>query len=59
MPAWLINALKQSASKTMGKGKAPQGHYVYGAMNNMGLMKGNQETAKGLKFAQKFPMGPK
>jgi hypothetical protein len=28
-------------------------HYVYGAMNNMGAMRGNKETAKGKRMQKK------
>ena len=28
-------------------------HYIYGALNNMGAMKGNKETAKGKRMQKK------
>lgn len=46
MPEFLENKLKAEASKKGFKGKRAA-RYVYGAMNNMGAMKGNKETAKG------------
>lgn len=46
MPAFLEKALAKGANKKgyTGKKKAA---YIYGAMNNMGAMRGNKETAKG------------
>ena len=38
----------------MAKKKAAK--YVYGAMNNMGAMKGNKETAKGKAMQKKHTM---
>ncbi|MGH9505242.1 MAG: hypothetical protein ACRD20_20505 [Terriglobales bacterium] len=46
MPKFLEKQLKAAAAKKGLKGKRAD-HYVYGAMNNMGAMRGNQETAKG------------
>lgn len=46
MPKFLEDKLKAEASKKGFKGKRAD-RYVYGAMNNMGAMRGNQETAKG------------
>lgn len=46
MPAFLENALKKEAAKKGFTGKRAA-KYVYGGMNNIGAMRGNQETAKG------------
>jgi hypothetical protein len=46
MPRFLENRLKAEAA-AKGFTGAHADHYVYGAMNNMGAMKGNQPTAKG------------
>ena len=46
MPQFMEKLLKQAAAKKGFTGKK-KAKYVYGAMNNMGAMKGNQETAKG------------
>ena len=46
MPAFLEADLRAQAAKKHLKGKAAD-RYVYGAMNNMGAMHGNKETAKG------------
>lgn len=52
MPKFLENDLKAEAQKKGMKGrKAAQ--YVYGAMNNLGAMHGNKETAKGRAMQQK------
>lgn len=48
-PAFLENRLKAAAAKK-GKTGAAADKYVFGAMNNMGAMKGNKETAKGAKM---------
>lgn len=52
MPKFLENKLKAEASKKGFKGKKAA-RYVYGAMNNMGAMRGNQETAKGAEMEAK------
>ena len=44
-------ALKASAKKKGYKGRRAAG-YVYGALNNMGMMHGNQPTARGMKPAK-------
>ena len=46
MPKFLEDRLAQGAKKAGLKGRAAQA-YIYGAMNNMGAMRGNKETAKG------------
>ena len=46
MPKFLENKLKAEAAKK-GKTGAEADRYVYGAMNNMGAMRGSKETAKG------------
>jgi hypothetical protein len=46
MPKFLEDKLKAEAEKKDFKGKRAD-RYVYGAMNNIGAMRGNQETAKG------------
>lgn len=46
MPKFLENTLNKAAASKGLKGDAAD-RYVYGAMNNMGAMKGNKETAKG------------
>ena len=46
MPKVVENALKNEAAKKGFTGKRAA-RYVYGAMNNMGAMRGNKETAKG------------
>lgn len=46
MPQFLENILKTAARKKGLSGKHAAA-YVYGTMNNMGAMRGNQETAKG------------
>lgn len=52
MPAFLEKALEKEAVKKGKKGKAFD-RYVYGAMNNMGAMKGSKETAKGRAMERK------
>ena len=52
MPKFLEKKLKKEAKAKGKTGKAAD-KYVYGAMNNMGAMKGNKETAKGRKMEQK------
>lgn len=46
MPAFLEEKLKSEAS-AKGKTGREAARYVYGALNNMGAMHGNKETAKG------------
>lgn len=46
MPKFLERRLRAQAAAEGLEGKAAD-HYVYGAMNNLGAMHGNQETAKG------------
>lgn len=46
MPKFLEDQLKAEASKKGFSGKRAD-RYVYGAMNNMGAMRGNQPTANG------------
>lgn len=52
MPEFLKARLKSQAKKKGFSGKKAD-RYVYGAMNNMGAMKGNKETSKGRKMQQK------
>lgn len=52
MPKFLENILEQEASKKGFTGRRAD-RYVYGAMNNKGLMKGNKETAKGARVEGK------
>lgn len=46
MPLFLENALRKAAAKKGLSGKRAD-RYTYGAMNRMGAMHGNRETAKG------------
>jgi len=46
MPKFLEKRLKAAASAAGKTGRAAD-RYVYGAMNNMGAMHGNKETARG------------
>lgn len=52
MPEFLIADLKRFAAKK-GKSGKDADRYVYGAMNNMGAMRGNKETAKGREMDEK------
>lgn len=52
MPKFLEDKLRAQARKEGKKGKAAD-RYVYGAMNNMGAMHGNKETAKGAQMQAK------
>ena len=52
MPEFLENKLKAEAAKKGFKGKRAA-HYVYGAMNNLGAMRGNKETPKGARMDEK------
>ncbi len=55
MPKFLENKPKAEAAQKGLKGKRAN-RYVYGAMNNMGAMRGNQETAKGAEMDRKHKM---
>lgn len=46
MPQFLENILTRAAAKRGLTGKK-KSRYVYGAMNNMGAMRGSKETPKG------------
>ena len=52
MPKFLEDKLKAEAQKKGFRGKRAD-RYVYGAMNNMGAMRGNRETAKGAAMEEK------
>lgn len=52
MPAFLEARLKKAAAAKGFSGEKAD-HYVYGAMNNMGAMRGNKETAKGKRMEKK------
>ncbi|MCU1338834.1 MAG: hypothetical protein JWO19_4415 [Bryobacterales bacterium] len=52
MPAFLEAKLKQSAEKKGFSGKRAD-KYAYGAMNNLGAMRGSKETAKGKRMERK------
>ena len=52
MPKFLEDKLRAQARKKGFKGKRAD-RYVYGAMNNMGVMRGSQETAKGAAMQRK------
>ena len=52
MPKFLEKKLAAGAKKKGLKGSSAK-KYVFGAMNNMGAMKGNQETPKGAKMQAK------
>jgi len=52
MPKFLEDKLRAEARAKGFKGKRAD-RYVYGAMNNMGAMRGNQETAKGAQMEEK------
>jgi hypothetical protein len=52
MPEFLETKLRAQAGKKGFKGKRAD-RYVYGAMNNMGAMRGNKETAKGAEMEAK------
>lgn len=60
MPKFLEQKLKDQAAAEGKTGEAAD-RYVYGAMNNMGAMHGNQETAKGVAMQKKHDAkyGPK
>jgi hypothetical protein len=52
MPKFLETKLEAEAAKQGKTGRAAD-RYVYGALNNMGAMRGNQETAKGRRMDAK------
>ena len=52
MPAFLERKLKSEAGKHGFTGKRAA-RYVYGAMNNMGAMRGNKVTPKGERMQKK------
>lgn len=52
MPKFLEQALMRAAKKKGLSGKRAA-RYTYGAMNNMGAMRGNKETAKGQRMEEK------
>jgi hypothetical protein len=52
MPNFLEDTLATAAAKKGFKGRQAA-HYAYGAMNNMGAMHGNKETAKGRAMERK------
>lgn len=52
MPKFLEAKLKAQAAKQGFRGKRAD-KYVYGAMNNIGAMRGSQETAKGAEMQKK------
>jgi hypothetical protein len=52
MPQFMEEALAKSADKK-GKTGREKARYVYGAMNNLGAMHGNKETAKGKRMEAK------
>ena len=52
MPKFLEEDLEKGAAKKGYTGKRAA-RYVYGAMNNMGAMRGNKETAKGAAMEEK------
>lgn len=52
MPAFLEARLKKAAAEKGFTGERAD-HYVYGAMNNLGAMRGSKETAKGKRMERK------
>ena len=52
MPGFLERRLRKEASDKGMSGREAA-HYVYGAMNNLGAMHGNEETAKGEEMQRK------
>jgi hypothetical protein len=52
MPKFLENALQKAAASKGLKGDAAD-KYTYGALNNMGALKGNAETLKGKAMQKK------
>jgi hypothetical protein len=55
MPAFLEAKLKSAARKHGFTGERAA-HYIYGAMNNMGAIRGNKETAKGAAMERKHSL---
>ena len=53
MPAFLEPRLRAAALKRGFTSPRQQDRYIYGAMNNMGAMHGNQITAKGERMEEK------
>lgn len=52
MPKFLEDRLRRQAAKEGLTGRKAD-NYVYGAMNNLGAMHGNKETAKGRRMEAK------
>jgi hypothetical protein len=52
MPVFLESRLKKAAAKK-GFSSDKADRYVFGALNNMGAMKGSKETAKGKRMQKK------
>lgn len=52
MPKFLEDQLRKFAKEKGFSGDRAD-RYIYGAMNNMGAMKGNKETAKGAAMERK------
>lgn len=52
MPKFLEEKLRSQAAKKGFKGRRAD-RYVYGAMNNIGAMRGNKETARGAQMEAK------
>jgi len=52
MPQFLEARLKKAAADKGFSGDEKK-RYVYGALNNMGAMRGNKETAKGKRMQKK------
>lgn len=52
MPQFLEDALSKAAAKK-GFSRKRAAHYIYGAMNNIGAMRGNKITAKGAAMERK------
>lgn len=52
MPKFLESTLKREAARKGFRGKRAD-RYVYGALNNMGAMRGNKETPKGARMQRK------
>jgi hypothetical protein len=52
MPKFLEDELRRAAKKAGKTGKEAD-RYIYGAMNNIGAVRGNKETAKGRAMEKK------
>lgn len=52
MPEFLEEKLKREAARKGYRGRRAA-RYTYGALNNMGAMRGNKETRKGARMAAK------